>query len=287
MNARNDLPIPSRPSGGNAMLLAGVALGAMVATPIVLDQAWTLNIAKAPLDLFTGLELLGFCAYLFGVALVGTWTSLGLLGVWAGRKGGRPLRLAVQVLGIAAAAYATLPGAICLTVIAMHLKGRRADLEAPTPEFRKLRQESFSQARLEAELARRRGGEPRLQFTILQLYGLAIGVMLAASITAPYARKSMLLAAPLEAMSFAQYLWFGLYLLALGVVGSWTALGALGGWATRNGGWWLRLLVQALGIAGAAALTLPGALLVMYAIMIYVGEQARLRDLDELKNQTE
>ena len=100
--------------------LWGLVLGAGLSVPIVLEQyhAWWSE------DL-TLSSMAGLGAYLLVVAFLGTWLSLGLLGEWAGRKGGRMLRLLVQISGILLAACLTLFCAFPVVFVAMVWSGSR------------------------------------------------------------------------------------------------------------------------------------------------------------------
>ncbi len=119
-------------------LLWGLAAGAGLAAPIVLAQAEALK-WRATIEAGEPLALLGFGSYLLAAALLGTWNGLGGFGVWAGRTGGRALRLVVQVAGIVAVAALTLPLASVMTLYWMAWKGRAASAPEPSPFVQALR----------------------------------------------------------------------------------------------------------------------------------------------------
>ncbi|MBI3831110.1 MAG: hypothetical protein HY291_16445 [Planctomycetes bacterium] len=112
-------------------LLLGLTIGTGLAVPLVLHQA---EAAFGPVDEFTPVGFVFLGLYVLAVALLGTWTSLGLFGRWAGRAGGRPVRLAVQIAGIALAAFVTLPVALIATVLLMILKGEPGSDERRPPD---------------------------------------------------------------------------------------------------------------------------------------------------------
>jgi hypothetical protein len=99
--------------------LWGLVFGAGLSVPIVLNY-WRYAFGME----LTWTSAIGLGCYLLLVGLLGTWLSLGLLGAWAGRTGGRPLRLVVQVCGILLTACLTLFCAMPLTLLAMAWVGR-------------------------------------------------------------------------------------------------------------------------------------------------------------------
>ena len=100
--------------------LLGMMIGAGASFSITLDRfGYSLERLRDE-SLSTGI-LIGL--YTVAIALIGTWTSLGLLGRWAGRTGGRPLRVLVQIAGIVIAAWMTLPGAFAATLVIMKWYG--------------------------------------------------------------------------------------------------------------------------------------------------------------------
>ena len=100
--------------------LFGMMLGAAISLSITLDRFDVFLKEQPERIVFWGV-FIGL--YTVGIALIGTWTSLGLLGRWAGRNGGRLGRLLIQILGITIAAWITLPGAMAATLIAMIVVG--------------------------------------------------------------------------------------------------------------------------------------------------------------------
>lgn len=95
-------------------------IGAGISLPITLNY-FGYSMERLPEHIIFPGVLIGL--YTAAIAMIGTWTSLGLLGRWAGRTGGRTRRLGVQILGISIAAWLTLPGAIAFTLAAMKLFG--------------------------------------------------------------------------------------------------------------------------------------------------------------------
>lgn len=104
------------------LVLLGLVFGTGLAAAIVLDHFhWLLGE-----ELGGGaMALMG--VYLLLVGILGTWTSLGAFGTWAGRCGGRKLRFVIQVAGIVLAAWMTLPLFFFLTLALMWWKGKRAE----------------------------------------------------------------------------------------------------------------------------------------------------------------
>ena len=100
--------------------LFGMMLGAAISLSITLNYFGIFLKEQPERIVFWGV-FIGL--YTVGLALIGTWTSLGLLGRWAGRYGGRLGRLLIQILGITIAAWVTLPGAMAVTLIAMIVVG--------------------------------------------------------------------------------------------------------------------------------------------------------------------
>jgi len=101
-------------------LLFGLVFGAGAAAPIVLRHFQALFGQELSAGVMASVGV-----YLLLVCTVGTWASLGACGAWAGRHGGRALRFAVQVVGIALAAWMTLPLAIVVTLALMWWQGRK------------------------------------------------------------------------------------------------------------------------------------------------------------------
>ncbi len=98
----------------------GMAIGAALTLPITLKYSGQIFDRNSGQTVFFGI-LLGL--YTISIVIIGTWTSLGLLGRWAGRIGGRGLRLCVQIIGITMAAWLTLPLAIVVTLVLMAIVG--------------------------------------------------------------------------------------------------------------------------------------------------------------------
>jgi len=101
-------------------LLFGFVFGAGLSVPIAFGH-FRMLFGR---DL-SGWELVCVGLYILVIGILGTWASLGAFGVWAGACGGRKLRFIVQVLGIVAATWLTLPGAIVVTLALMWWKGRK------------------------------------------------------------------------------------------------------------------------------------------------------------------
>jgi hypothetical protein len=101
-------------------LLFGFVFGTALSVPFVLDYFRMLFGEE-----LSGGAMVAVGVYLFLVGILGTWMSLGAFGVWAGRCGGRPLRLIVQVLGILLTAWMTLPIAVLATIVLMWWLGRK------------------------------------------------------------------------------------------------------------------------------------------------------------------
>jgi len=100
--------------------LFGMMVGAAISLSISLNYFGNVLKEQPERIVFWGL-FIGL--YTVGLTLIGTWTSLGLLGRWAGRNGGRLGRLLIQILGITIAAWITLPGAMAVTLLAMIVVG--------------------------------------------------------------------------------------------------------------------------------------------------------------------
>ncbi|GMV80369.1 MAG: hypothetical protein AMXMBFR7_15530 [Planctomycetota bacterium] len=115
---------------------------------------------------------------------------------------------------------------------------------------------------------------PRLQYSIFLLWGMAAGAGLAAPIVLMQAQAIRWRAA-IEAGEPLALLGFGIYLLAVALLGTWSALGAFGVWAGRTGGRGARLAVQIAGIVAVAALTLPLASVLTLYLMAWKGRAAQ------------
>lgn len=115
---------------------------------------------------------------------------------------------------------------------------------------------------------------PRLQYSIFLLWGLAAGAGHATPIVLVQAQAFRWRAA-IEAGEPLALLGFGSYMLAVALLGTWSALGAFGVWAGRTGGRGARLAVQVAGIVAVAALTLPFASVLTLYLMAWKGRAAQ------------
>lgn len=99
--------------------LLGGTVGAGVSIPITQDYwGWFKDAGES------GSDALGLGVYTVLISVVGTWLFLGLFGRAARERGGRVLQFMVQVGGIAAVAWMTLPSALFVTFIAMAVVGQ-------------------------------------------------------------------------------------------------------------------------------------------------------------------
>lgn len=104
--------------------LLGMTIGAGMIIPIVMYQIQFYQ--NEVVDLSIGnVILMGI--YNICLVMVGTWTSLGAFGRWAGNRGGVLLRIVVQLLGIVIGALLTLPVAYVVTLILMWRIGSRTE----------------------------------------------------------------------------------------------------------------------------------------------------------------
>ena len=109
-----------------------------------------------------------------------------------------------------------------------------------------------------------------LQISLLQLLGLVIGYALALPISLNIEFRLSVEAASTE-LSPTNFIWLGINVLLVGIVGTWTSLGLFGRAARISGGKKMVLLVQVLGIIIAARVTLPVAVFLTIVIMITRG----------------